>query len=170
MSKSKLLGQISKTAMGLVAPQIVEQGTKIVRDELEKRKEYKKIPDVKLLSVAEATAIMKQYDFKYSIIKINPDIKYVNSSPDSIVKIHPKGNTNVDPKTFVKMYYIDDDTIEESKLLRKDNETKKLEKKKKMQVQVKNTLKSTAKLTSKIYLKKSKEDNSSVNDQINNEI
>ncbi|USI44950.1 hypothetical protein [Leuconostoc mesenteroides] len=44
MGKAKLFGTIGKMALGAVAPDVLEQGTKIVNDQLEKRKDYLKYP------------------------------------------------------------------------------------------------------------------------------
>ena len=162
MGKAKLFGTIGKMAVGAVAPDLLEQSTKIVSDQLEKRKDYTKIPDVKLLNVEEATATMKQYSFNHSVVKVTADIKYANSVPNSVVKIQPKGNTTVDPNTFVKIYYIDEETVIQSQKLAKDLEINRLNKKHKKQEQIHNALDVTSKvssnLTKKLHFKKSTKD------------
>lgn len=162
MGKAKLFGTIGKMAVGAVAPDLLEQSTKIVSDQLEKRKDYIKIPDVKLLNVEEATATMKQYSFNHSVVKVTADIKYASTVPNSVVKIQPKGNTTVDPSTFVKIYYIDEETVIRSQKLAKDLELNKLNKKHKTQEQIHNALDATSKvssnLTGKLHFKKTTKD------------
>ncbi|MFL2030468.1 hypothetical protein [Loigolactobacillus zhaoyuanensis] len=70
MGKAKLFGTIGKMALGAVAPDVLEQGTKIVNDQLEKRKDYLKIPDVKLLDVEKATAVIDKYNFNHSEVPV----------------------------------------------------------------------------------------------------
>lgn len=158
MGKAKLFGTIGKMALGAVAPDLLEQGTRIVNDQLEKRKDYIKVPDVKFLPKHEAVAVMEKYQFNHSVVKINPDTKYINNSPDTIVKIEPKGNTLVDPNTFIKLYYIDEQTLQASQKLAQDLEYKKILKKQKAQAQLTSVIDNTSKIPSnlskKIHMKK----------------
>ncbi|CAM3216289.1 PASTA domain-containing protein [Leuconostoc rapi] len=162
MGKAKLFGTIGKMTVGALAPDLLEQGTKVVSDQLEKRKNYVKIPDVKLLNVDEATATMKQYGFNHSLVKVVADIKYANRVPNSVVKIQPRGNTSVDPKTFVKVYYIDEETVAQSQKLAKDLEINKLNRKHKTQEQIHNAIDATSKVSShvteKLHFKKTTKD------------
>lgn len=150
MGKAKPFDKIGEKAVGALGAVLLAQGTKVVSDQLEKRKDYVKVPDVKLLNVKEATSILKRYNFNYSLVKVISDIKYANSVPHSIVKTQPKGNASVDPKTFVKIYYIDEETVIQSQKLAKDLELNKLNKKHKTQEQIHNALDATSKVSSKL--------------------
>lgn len=168
MGKAKPFGTTGKKAVGALGTVLLAQGTKIVIDQLEKRKDYVKIPDVRLLDIKEATSIMKRYDFNYSLVKVISAIKYANSVPNSIVKTQPKGNTSVDPKTFVKIYYIDEETVVQSQKLVQDLEINKLNKKHKTQEQIHSALESTSKmssnLTEKLHFRKTTKDSNESHD------
>ena len=140
MGKAKLFGTIGKMALGAVAPDVLEQGTKIVNDQLEKRKDYLKLPDVKLLNVETATAVIDKYNFNHSEVPVKADLHYADALPNTIVKMEPKGNTSVAPNTFVKLYYIDEQTLIDSQLLAQEAESKKALKKQKTQDQIHNVL------------------------------
>ncbi|MCT4413523.1 PASTA domain-containing protein [Leuconostoc pseudomesenteroides] len=160
MGKAKLFGTIGKMALGAVAPDVLEQGTKIVNDQLEKRKDYLKIPDVKLLDVEKATAIIDKYNFNHSEVPVKADLHYADALPNTIVKMEPKGNTSVAPNTFVKLYYIDEQTLIDSQLLAQEAESKKALKKQKTQEQIHNVLETTssvsANIGNKLHFKKGK--------------
>lgn len=163
MGKAKLFGTIGKMALGAVAPDVLEQGTKIVNDQLEKRKDYLKIPDVKLLDVEKATAVIDKYNFNHSEVPVKADLHYAGALPNTIVKMEPKGNTSVAPNTFVKLYYIDEQTLIDSQLLAQEAESKKALKKQKTQDQIHNVLETTSSVSAnigkKLHLKKDKKDN-----------
>lgn len=163
MGKAKLFGTIGKMALGAVAPAVLEQGTKIVNDQLEKRKDYIKIPNVKLLDVEKATAILDKYDFNHSEVPVKANLHYADALPNTIVKTEPKENTAVAPNTFVKLYYIDEQTLIDSQLLAQEAESKKALKKQKTQDQIHNVLETTSSMSAnigkKLHLKKDKKDN-----------
>ncbi|MFT9470102.1 PASTA domain-containing protein [Leuconostoc pseudomesenteroides] len=163
MGKAKLFGTIGKMALGAVAPDVLEQGTKIVNDQLEKRKDYLKIPDVKLLDVEKATAVIDKYNFNHSEVPVKADLQYADALPNTIVKMEPKGNTTVAPNTFVKLHYIDEQTVIDSQLLAQEAESKKALKKQKTQDQIHNVLETTSNVSAnigkKLHFKKEKKDN-----------
>lgn len=163
MGKAKLFGTIGKMALGAVAPAVLEQGTKIVNDQLEKRKDYLKIPDVKLLDVEKATAILEKYNFNHSEVPVKANLRYADVLPNTIVKTEPKANAAVAPNTFVKLYYIDEQTLIDSQLLAQEAESKKALKKQKTQDQIHNVLETTSSVSAnigkKLHLKKDKKDN-----------
>lgn len=163
MEKEKLFGTMKKMALVAIAPAVLEQGTKIVNDQLEKRKDYLKIPNLKLLDVEKATAILEKYNFNHSEVPVKANLRYADALPNTIVKMEPKGNTTVAPNTFVKLYYIDEQTVIDSQLLAQEAESKKALKKQKTQNQIHNVLETTSNVSAnigkKLHLKKDKKDN-----------
>lgn len=67
------------------------------------------------------------------------------------------------PNTFVKLYYIDEQTLIDSQLLAQEAESKKALKKQKTQDQIHNVLETTSNMSvnigKKLHLKKDKKDN-----------
>lgn len=64
--------------------------------------------------------------------------------------MEPKGNTSVAPNTFVKLYYIDKQTLIDSQLLAQESESKKALKKQKTQEQIHNVLETTSSVSANI--------------------
>ncbi len=53
MGKTKIISTLGKVALNAVAPDVLEQGTKMINNHLEKRNEYIKIPDVKSVDIVQ---------------------------------------------------------------------------------------------------------------------
>lgn len=163
MGKVKFFGTLGKMALGALAPDLLEQGTKIVNNQLEKRKDYLKVPDVRLLDVEKAVTVMDKYNFNHSEVSVKADLHYASALPNTIVKLEPKGNTSVAPNTFVKLYYIDEQTIINSQLLAQEVKNKKNLKKLKIQKRIHNVLKTTSNISAnigkKLHFKRGRKNN-----------
>ncbi len=168
MGKTKIISTLGKVALNAVAPDVLEQGTKMINNQLEKRNEYIKIPDVKSVDIEDAKATLDKYNFNHSEVPVQPDAKYANAKPNTIVKIQPKENTSVAPNTFVKMYYVDEQTIISSKLLVQEAENAKASKKQKRQDRIQNVIGTTSNVSAnigkKLHLKKTKKVEIEIND------
>lgn len=168
MGKTKIISTLGKVALNAVAPDVLEQGTKIINNQLEKRKEYIKIPDVKSVDIEDAKATLDRYNFNHSEVPVQPDVKYASANPNTIVKLVPKENTSVAPNTFVKMYYIDEQTIISSKILVQEAENAKASKKQKRQDRIQNVIGTTSNVSAnigkKLHLKKTKKVEIEIND------
>ncbi|WP_281164441.1 PASTA domain-containing protein [Liquorilactobacillus sicerae] len=160
MSKKKIFSKVTKTVLDAVAPDFVDSATKIVGDQLEKRKDYVHIPDVTLISVEEAEKILSQYGFNFSKVLVTPDIKYANKRSFTVIDLSPKVGWAVDPKTYVKIFYANDEIIEKSKSLKlKADQEKKFAKQKHQETLNKltnETIEQTTKLAKKFNFHKSK--------------
>ncbi|WP_455646895.1 PASTA domain-containing protein [Leuconostoc sp.] len=160
MNKIKLISTVGKIALGAFAPELLAQGTKLVNAQLEKRKGYIKVPDVTALDVDEANEIMTQYHFNHTVVSVAPAVKYANAVPNQVVKTQPKGNSLVDPQTFVKLYTIDAETVQKSKMMAADLEKAKQKRQQAVKAKVQNTITATTKIpaqiTSKLKRKKNK--------------
>lgn len=47
---------------------VLDEATKIINNQLDKRKHYVKIPDIKSLPLDEAAKVLEQYEFNYALI------------------------------------------------------------------------------------------------------
>lgn len=153
MNKTKLISTVGKIALGALAPELLAQGTKLVNAQLEKRKEYIKVPDVTALDVDEANEIMTQYHFNHTVVSVAPAVKYANAVPNQVVKTQPKGNSLVDPQTFVKLYTIDAETVQKSKMMAADLEKAKQKRQQAVKAKVQNTITATTKIPAQITRK-----------------
>lgn len=153
MNKTKLISTVGKIALGALAPELLAQGTKLVNAQLEKRKGYVKVPDVTALDVDEANEIMTQYHFNHTVVSVAPAVKYANTLPNQVVKTQPKGNSLVDPQTFVKLYTIDAETIQQSKMMAADLEKAKQKRQQLIKAKVQNTMTATTKIPAQITRK-----------------
>lgn len=153
MSKKKILGKLTKTALDAVAPDFVDSTANIVNQQLEKRKDYIKIPDVISLPIDEASSILESYGFKSSKALLDPDIKYADKRSLTVLKISPKVGRAVDPKTFVKFFYADENVITQSKELRNSAISQKKQQKKEQQEVLHNLANSTINQTKKMINK-----------------
>ena len=153
MNKTKLISTVGKIALGALVPELLAQGTKLVNAQLEKRKGYIKVPDVTALDVDEANEIMTQYHFNHTVVSVAPAVKYANAVPNQVVKTQPKGNSLVDPQTFVKLYTIDAETIQQSKMMAADLEKAKQKRQQSIKAKVQNTMTATTKIPAQITRK-----------------
>lgn len=153
MNKTKLISTVGKIALGALAPELLAQGTKLVNAQLEKRKGYIKVPDVTALDVDEANGIMTQYHFNHTVVSVAPAVKYANAVPNQVVKTQPKGNSLVDPQTFVKLYTIDAETVQKSKMMAADLEKAKQKRQRAVKAKVQNTITATTKIPAQITRK-----------------
>lgn len=133
MGKLQIIGRLARVATAALTPVALDEATKIINRHLDKRKDYVKIPDVKSLSLNEAAKVLEQYEFNYALVKVKADVKYAYNDSDTVLRILPKGGTNVDPTTFVKLYYADEETIKQSNTLFKDMMDQKVDKQEKRQ-------------------------------------
>ncbi|MGK4063167.1 PASTA domain-containing protein [Weissella paramesenteroides] len=133
MGKLQIIGRLARVATAALTPVALDEATKIINRHLDKRKDYVKIPDVKSLSLNEAAKVLEQYEFNYALVKVKADVKYAYNDSDTVLRILPKGGANVDPTTFVKLYYADEETIKQSNDLFKDMMDQKVDKQEKRQ-------------------------------------
>ena len=131
MGKLQIIGRLARVAASAVTPMALDEATKIINNQLDKRKHYIKIPDVTSLPLDEAAKVLEQYEFNYALVKLPADIKYADNDSNTVLRILPKGGTSVDPTTFVKVYYADADTIDKSNTLFKDMVDQKIDKQEK---------------------------------------
>ncbi|MDN2650375.1 PASTA domain-containing protein [Leuconostoc lactis] len=153
MNKTKLISTVGKIALGALAPELLAQGTKLVNAQLEKRKGYVKVPDVTALDVDEANEIMTQYHFNHTVVSVAPSVKYANTVPNRVVKTQPKGNTVVDPQTFVKLYTIDAETVQKSKTMAAELKKAKQKRQQAIKAKVQNTMTVTTKIPAQVTRK-----------------
>lgn len=153
MNNTKLISTVGKIALGALAPELLAQGAKLVNAQLEKRKGYIKVPDVTALDVDEANEIMTQYHFNHTVVSVAPAVKYANAVPNQVVKTQPKGNSLVDPQTFVKLYTIDAETVQKSKMMAADMEKAKQKRQQAVKAKVQNTITATTKIPAQITRK-----------------
>jgi len=160
---SSNLGKLGKyAASATIAPIIIDQATKLVNTQLDKHKDYVKVPDVISLSPEEANSVLNQYGFKHSIVKLDAKPKYADSSVNQILKMIPKPGSSIDKSTFLKLYYVDSEIVDKSRTLAEQVALSKAEKKAKTKANIKKTVNKTADISTnlkkKLHFKKSKSD------------
>lgn len=133
MGKLQVIGRLARVVAAALTPVALDEATKIINRQLDKRKDYVKIPDVKSLSLDEAAKVLEQYEFNYALVKVKADVKYAYNDSDTVLRILPKGGASVDPTTFVKIYYADEETIQQSNVLFKNMMDQKVDKQEKRQ-------------------------------------
>lgn len=133
MGKLQVIGRLARVAATALTPVALDEATKIINRHLDKRKDYVKIPDVKSLSLDEAMKVLEQYEFNYALVKVKVDVKYAYNDSDTVLRILPKGGASIDPTTFVKIYYADEETIQQSNVLFKNMMDQKVDKQEKRQ-------------------------------------
>ena len=146
MGKIQLIGKAVKIAAPFViraAPAVIEQVNKFNEQQKEKKKDYIKIPDVLSLPIDEATEVLTKYHFNYSLIKLPANEKLASQIANTVLKITPKSGNNVDPNTFIKLYYADEKTIDESVQKRYDTIAQKAMTKDKHKKQIKHLVNKT---------------------------
>ena len=108
-----------------VAPGIVDETTKVIDHHLDKHKDDFKMPGLIDVPLDEAERVLQLYRLHYSLILVNPDVKYAGVRPHVVLAITPKEHTNVSARTFVRAYYADNDVIEASRKLADQQEADK---------------------------------------------
>lgn len=150
MGKIQLIGKAVKIAAPFVikaAPAVIEQVNKINEQQKEKKKDYIKIPDVLSLPISEATEVLTKYHFNYSLIKLPADEKIALQPANTVLRLTPKGGSNVTPNTFVKLYYADEEIVNESMQKRDTTLAKKTATKQKHKAQLKTVADKAKKIT-----------------------
>ena len=93
-------------------------------DAIEKNKALVKIPDLKDVHIDEACSkLQNEYDFFVSRIVAKPKPDYAIESENEVVYTMPKPGARVEPKTTIKVYYLTQEVIDESKKLVKEKGT-----------------------------------------------
>lgn len=92
MSKGKMLGKLTKVAASSIlgSSPVEDAVAKIVDDQLEKRKDYVKVPDVIGVPLADAEKILSEFQFKFIRTLADPDIKYANKRVDVVLATKPE--------------------------------------------------------------------------------
>ncbi|MDN6899655.1 PASTA domain-containing protein [Oenococcus sicerae] len=122
MSKGKMLGKLTQIAAGSIlgSDPVEEAAAKIVNDQMDKRKDYVKVPDIVGVPLADAEKVLSKYQFKFIKTLADPDIKYANKRTDIVLATKPKGGSSVPPNTFIKLIYADQEVLTASQLQLKD--------------------------------------------------
>ena len=107
---------------------------KIAQDEIAKRSEQRQnlvfVPDVIGADILTAKSKIEELGLSCFLVPVEPKIKYKDKLPDTVVKTDYKAGEQVLPgKVSIKIDYISEKIIEESKRLFEQAELEKAEKK-----------------------------------------
>lgn len=104
-----------------IAPGAVNFGAKIGKEIIEKQKSLIKIPDLKDVHIDEALRVLKdELNLVPTSAIANPNIAYADESENEVMYSKPRFGSRVNPKTTVKVYYLTEEVIEKSKMLREN--------------------------------------------------
>jgi hypothetical protein len=95
---------------------------------IERHKDDVKIPDVKGLPTAQAQQFIQDYGLVAAVLIADPQIAYADKAAGVVVRTEPKVNTIVKPGTFVKIYWLNEEVLEASKVLAQETAEKKIAK------------------------------------------
>ncbi|MFM1525334.1 MULTISPECIES: hypothetical protein [Helcococcus] len=77
---------------------------------------YVKVPDVRDLLISDAEKVLSDLGFDVHVILDKPNAKYANERIEEVTKILPNSKKLV-KGSLIKIYYLDEDGVEESKKL-----------------------------------------------------
>jgi len=98
-----------------LVPDVMELGTKIGSELIEKQKNLIKIPNLKDVHIDEALRILKELNLLPTSAVANPSLAYADESENEVMYSEPKFGSRVNPKTTVKVYYLTQEVIVKSK-------------------------------------------------------
>lgn len=84
-----------------------------------------KVPDIRGLSLEQTRKLFATLDIKYALVVPEPDASFAKAKVDIIVSTVPKANTVLSAGSFVKIYYLNAEVIEESKMIASTKENRK---------------------------------------------
>ncbi|EKQ02694.1 PASTA domain-containing protein [Lacticaseibacillus paracasei] len=119
-----------------------------------------KLPDIIGLSIDQAKELFATLELKYALLASEPDASFETAKADTIVNTVPKAHTVLSAGSFVKIYYLDAEVIEASRLIVSEKETRKRARKEAVKalaskighgtaMSARNVLKATTKVTKK---------------------
>lgn len=117
MGKARIVSKAAKGTAEVVVSQLVASAAKLAADKLEKRQTYIKLPDVKGMSIDEATRVLTKFGFTFSTVLVEANKKYAGKRSNTVFKTAPRGNGAVAPETFVKIFYANQNVITASDTL-----------------------------------------------------
>lgn len=99
-----------------LAPDVVNLGAKFGSEIIEKQKSLVKIPNLKDVNIDEALRILKdELNLIPTAAIAKPNIAYANERENEVVYTEPRFGRRVNPKTMVKVYYLTQEVIDQSK-------------------------------------------------------
>jgi hypothetical protein len=99
-----------------LAPDVVNLGAKVGSEIIEKQKSLVKIPNLKDVNIDEALRILKdELNLIPTAAIAKPNIAYANERENEVVYTEPRFGRRVNPKTMVKVYYLTQEVIDQSK-------------------------------------------------------
>ena len=120
----KALLRGGKIAGTYIAPDLMNFAAKMGNDLLEKQKNLVKIPDLKNVRMDEAFRILVDDLNLIPIPSIaKPSIAYAEERENDVVYSQPRFGSRVSPRTTVKVYYLTQEVVDESKQML-ENEVK----------------------------------------------
>ncbi|MGG7011402.1 UNVERIFIED_CONTAM: PASTA domain-containing protein [Limosilactobacillus fermentum] len=124
---SKLTKTLDKTLN--IAGNAVEAAADVTNHQLDEHNKRHlndvKVPDISGLSLDQTRELFATLDIKYALVVPEPDASFATAKVDIIVSTVPKANTVLSAGSFVKIYYLDAEVIEASKLIVSKKENRK---------------------------------------------
>ncbi|KRN25898.1 PASTA domain-containing protein [Lacticaseibacillus camelliae] len=129
MGKGKIVGKIAAKAVQSLAPDLAVTAAagaaNIFKNTYDKHQAYVKVPDVSGLSIEDIPPILQKAKFNFASVLAEPDKRYAEKRPNTVLRTAPHANASVPPETFIKVFYADEDVINASKALAAEASEKK---------------------------------------------
>ena len=129
MGTGNIVGKIASKAVQSLAPDLAVTAAagaaNLFKNTYDKHQAYVKVPDVSGLLVEDVPPILQKAKFNFASVLAEPDKKYAEKRPNTVLRTAPHANASVPPETFIKVFYADEDVITASKALAAEASEKK---------------------------------------------
>lgn len=105
-----------------VIPKVIDVLSDKVADDHELKRSWVKVPCVIGAKLDVAQKSIEAVGLKSVEVEVNPKISYRKAKADVVIRQSYKGDTKVDPTTTIKLHYISQTVIDESKQLFDEHE------------------------------------------------
>lgn len=127
ISVGKAVGAAALTiASTKVIPKVIDVLSDKVDDAHEMKKSWIKVPHVAGAKLSEAQSLITTIGLNSLPIEVNANMAFRKRKADTIISQSHKADIKVDPTTTINLYYITQDTIDESQRLFDDREALKI--------------------------------------------
>ena len=128
----KVIDKLDSSKLGKVLDvtgNLIQSGADVVNNQLDEHNKRHsddvRVPDIIDLSLNQTKDLLNDLNIKHDFIVIDPSTKLASQKVDTVIKTVPKANTVLPANGFIKIYYMNNEVLEQSKeLLKAVNERK----------------------------------------------
>jgi len=120
LTDSKGISKLGKTLNKTldIAGNVINSTAEVANHQLDERTKRHlddiKLPDISGLNLDQTRELFDSMNIRYAFLTVAPDIKLAASKVDTVIKTFPKPKTVLKKGSFVKIYYLDATTLEQS--------------------------------------------------------